>query len=225
MTIRMLAVWRSYMLESAVVAAVAALLIRYVDLPVALRLAQSGAAAAGLHPLEAISHLGRGEYYLLAAAMLIGIGFWLLRRRGASRRGWAMLQAGSLIAGTLAIGHLLVFALKQIVARLRPSELMEAGDYGFAAPFSGEPFNSLPSSHGFTAFAMAAVLSRLQPGLRAAFFGAAMLVAVQRVLAQQHFLSDIFVSLFLALMVNQAVHAAWQAGAPALAERLRQTRS
>jgi membrane-associated phospholipid phosphatase len=212
-------IWRRMATEAPVVAVVAAFLILYVDLPVALRLAHN-TSGAPVALLDAISHLGRGEYYLAAAALLLGLGWWRLRRIEACQRGWAMLHAGSLILGTLAIGHLLVFVLKQTVARLRPSELLRAGEYGFAAPFSGEPFTSLPSSHSFTAFAMAAVLSRLQPELRAVFFGAAMLVAVQRLLAQQHFLSDVFVSLFLALMVSAAMQALWQGAVPRLARRL-----
>ena len=212
-------IWRRLTAEIPVVAVTAAVLILYVDLPVALRRApQTGRGSIAL--LQTISHLGRGEYYLAAAALLLGLGWWRLRRVEGRQLGWVMLRAGSLILGTLALGHLLVFALKQTVARLRPSELVRSGEHGFGLPFSGEPFTSLPSSHGFTAFAMAAVLSRLQPELRAVFFGAAMLVAVQRLLTLQHFLSDIFVSLFLALMVSGAVHAAWQTGAAGLARRL-----
>jgi|GEM_PF-6047121 len=205
--------------EAPAVAVTAAFLILYVDLPVALRLAQHTDSDAPVL-LQTISHLGRGEYYLAGAALLLSLGWWRLRRVAGCQLGSAMLRAGSLILGTLAIGHLLVFVLKQTLARLRPSELVRSGEYGFAAPFSGEPFTSLPSSHCFTAFAMAAVLSRLQPELRAVFFGAAMLVAVQRLLAQQHFLSDIFVSLFLALMVSSAAEALWQTAAARLARRL-----
>lgn len=212
--------WQRYAFEAGIVAVVAVLLIRYIDRPLALRLAQGNPAAASLHPLDALSHFGHGEYYLIIAAALLGAGSWLVRRQAWHRSGQALLQTGSLIAGTLAIGHLLVFVLKQMVARLRPAELINGDAYGFAAPFSGEPFTSLPSSHGFTVFAMAAVLSRLQPGLRAFFFGTAILVALQRMLAQQHFLSDIFISLFLALMVSEAMHAAWQSGTAALARRL-----
>jgi len=205
--------------EVPAVAMTAAFLILYVDLPVALRLAQPAGGDSGAL-LQTISHLGRGEYYLAGAALLLGLGWWRLRRAEGCQLGSAMLRTGSLILGTLAAGHLVVFALKQVVARLRPSELALHGHYGFAAPFSGEPFTSLPSSHSFTAFAMAAVLSRLQPELRAVFFGAAMLVAVQRLLAQQHFLSDIFVSLFLALMVSATAEAVWQTSAPRLARWL-----
>jgi membrane-associated phospholipid phosphatase len=220
------AVWRSYAVEVAMIAGAAVLLILYVDLPLARRLAQSAAGEAGLPRLDALAHLGRGEYYAAGAVLLLGLGLWLLRRPQVRQRraGWRLLRVGSLIVGTLAAGHVVVFVLKQSIARLRPAELAMHGDYGFALPFSGEPFTSLPSSHGFTAFAMAAVLSRLQPELRAVMFGAALLVAVQRLLAQQHFLSDIFVSLFLALLVSRAVQAAWQAVAPRLARRLLRSR-
>lgn len=217
---------RSYAVETALVGLVAAFLIFYVDIPLALRLSHgSPGGAIGGDPvwlLDGIAHLGRAEYYLAAALPGMGIGLWLLRRPEQRRQlqGWTLLYAGTLIAGTLAVGHLLVLLLKQMVARLRPSELVREGLHGFADPFSGEPFTSMPSSHCFTAFAMAAVFSRLRPDLRAMFFGAALLVAVQRMLTHHHFLSDIFISLFLALMVSEVAHAAWRAGAPALAGRL-----
>jgi membrane-associated phospholipid phosphatase len=212
-------IWRRIATEAPVVAVTAAFLILYVDLPVALRLGQH-TGSGPISWLDAISQLGRGEYYLAGAVLLLGLGWWRLWRIESCELGRTMLRAGGMMLGTLTLGHLLVFALKQTVARLRPSELARSGEYGFAAPFSGEPFTSLPSSHCFTAFAMAAVLSRLRPDLRAAFFGAAMLVAVQRLLTQQHFLSDIFVSLFLALTVSAAVQAIWQAGEPDLIRRL-----
>lgn len=210
---------RQYAIEIAVVSVVALLLIRYVDLPLALRLSSAAASDSGAL-LEAVSHLGRGEYYLAFAIPGSLLGGWMVYRQRINRRGWTLLRAGTLITGTLAVGHLLVFLLKQTVARLRPSELVEDGSHGFADPFSGEPFTSLPSSHAFTAFAMAAVLSRLKPELRAVFFGAALMVAVQRMMAHHHFLSDIFISLFLALMVSEAVQAAWAKSAPFLARRL-----
>jgi membrane-associated phospholipid phosphatase len=220
---------RTYAVEAMLVGLITALLILHVDRPLALHLSQ-GVATLPQAVSAFIPRLGRSEYYLALALPAALTGLWLIRRGravAADRRareegslGWRLLQAGMLITGTLGVGHLLVFLLKQSLARLRPGELIRHGGYGFADPFSGEPFTSLPSSHCFTAFAMAAVLSRLAPPLRAVFFSAALLVAVQRLLAQQHFLSDVFVSLFLALMVSDAVQSAWRAAAPGLARRL-----
>lgn len=210
------------------VGVIAALLILHVDRPLALHLSQ-GVATLPQAVGAFIPRLGRGEYYLALALPAALTGLWLIRRRRVGpdshaweegSLGWRLLQAGMLITGTLGVGHLLVFLLKQSLARLRPGALIQHGGYGFADPFSGEPFTSLPSSHCFTAFAMAAVLSRLAPSLRAVFYSAALLVAVQRLLTQQHFLSDVFVSLFLALMVSDAVQSAWRAAAPVLARRL-----
>lgn len=227
MSRRSLTALRGYAVETMVVSAVALLLILYIDLPLAQRLAHSLPGSLPGDPvalLETISHLGRGEYYLAFALPGLALGILLLRQRAAHRvaQGWSILRASALVTGTLAIGHLLVLLLKQAIGRLRPAEFMQGGSYGFAEPFSGEPFTSLPSSHAFTAFAMAAVFSRLKPDLRAVFFGAALLVAVQRMMARHHFLSDIFISLFLALMVSEMVHAAWQAGSAALARQLTQ---
>jgi membrane-associated phospholipid phosphatase len=222
---QVLAVLRGYVVEAGAVGTVALLLILYVDLPVARRLAHTISGTATGDPvllLDRIAHLGRGEYYLAFAVPGLMLGIWLLLQNNQQRieQGWRILRASALIAGTLALGHLMVFALKQTVARLRPSEYLEGGLHGFADPFSGAPFTSLPSSHAFTAFAMAAVLSRLQPGLRAVFFGAALLVALQRMMALHHFLSDIFISLFLALMVSEMMQAVWRRSAPLLARRL-----
>lgn len=219
---RSLSAIRSYAVETTVVGLVAVFLIFYVDIPLALRLSHSIPDTDPAALLAAIAHLGRGEYYLAVAVPGLALGLWLLRRPEQRRRiqGWNILYAGTLVTATLAIGQLLVLLIKQLVARLRPSELVREGLHGFADPFSGEPFTSMPSSHCFTAFAMAAVFSRLKPDLRAVFFGAALLVAVQRMLSHHHFLSDIFISLFLALMVSEAVHAAWRAGSTALARRL-----
>jgi undecaprenyl-diphosphatase len=213
---------RFYAVEMALVGVVAALLIRYVDRPLALRLSRVAAVMETDAPLQAVSHLGRGEYYLGIALAALLLGGWLIRRSRQTACGWRLLQAGALIAATLGTGHLLVLLLKQAFARLRPSAMLQdGGRYGFADPFSGEPFTSLPSSHAFTAFAMAAVFSGFRPELRAVFFGAALLVAVQRMLAHHHFLSDIYVSLFLALMVSEGMQAAWRRHAPVLARRLR----
>ena len=218
--------WRRYAVETVMVAGVSLLLIRYVDVPLALHLAYGAAEASGML-LDTVSLLGRGEIYLPAGIAMLAAGFLLLHRTAEMR--WhrlsrTLLHTGTLIVGTLAVGQSLVLALKLLVARLRPIELMGEGNLGFAAPLSGAPFTSLPSSHAFTAFAMAMIFSRLVPGCRAVFFGAAMLVAVQRILAQQHFLSDIFISAFLALMVSEAMQAAWRTGGTALHRWRRSTR-
>ncbi|WPG41201.1 phosphatase PAP2 family protein [Variovorax sp. EBFNA2] len=104
---------------------------------------------------------------------------------------------------TLLTGGFMTLVLKHVVARARPFLLLENGHYGFAAPFAGAPFNSFPSSHAFTAFAVAFVLAGLFPNWRKCLWALASIPSICRVLALEHFPSDVIMS---------AVIAAWCVG-------------
>jgi membrane-associated phospholipid phosphatase len=99
---------------------------------------------------------------------------------------------------TLLTGGLITLVLKQVVARARPSMLLEHGHYGVATPFIGSPFNSFPSSHALTAFAVACVLAHLMPAWRAPPLVLAAVASLCRVLTLEHFLSDVLASAFIA---------------------------
>ena len=76
--------------------------------------------------------------------------------------GWTcekIARAGMLLLATLTAGGLVTWVLKNIVARARPEVLLDDGIYGMGRMFAGSPFNSFPSSHTQTAFAVAAVLA------------------------------------------------------------------
>jgi len=112
---------------------------------------------------------------------------------------WEHLRQGSLLMLlTLLTGGLITLVLKHVVARARPSVLIELGHYGLAAPFAGGPFNSFPSSHAFTAFAAACVLARVLPAWRTALLVLAAIVGFFRVLTLEHFPSDVLASAFIA---------------------------
>lgn len=99
---------------------------------------------------------------------------------------------------TLLTGGLITLILKQVVARARPSMLLEFDQYGLATPFLGFPFNSFPSSHAFTAFAVACVLAHLIPRWRSTLLLLAALTSLCRVLTLEHFPSDVLASAFIA---------------------------
>src|SRR5690606_39973655 len=82
-----------------------------------------------------------------------------------------------LLLGTMAIGGLVTLALKRIVARARPDLLLEQGLHGLGAPFAGEPYDSFPSSHTLTAFAVAAVIGHIAPRWRLPVLALAAVVA------------------------------------------------
>lgn len=112
---------------------------------------------------------------------------------------WEHLKRGSLLMLlTLLMGGLITLALKHVVARARPSVLIELGHYGFAAPFSGAPFNSFPSSHAFAAFAAACVLACFLPAWRTPLLVLAAIAGICRVLTLEHFPSDVLASAFIA---------------------------
>jgi len=112
---------------------------------------------------------------------------------------WDRARTGSLLMLlTLLTGGLATLLLKHLVARARPSVLLEDGHYGLVASFSGAPFNSFPSSHAFTAFAAACVLAYLLPAWRMPLFVLAAIVSICRVLTLEHFPSDVLASAFIA---------------------------
>lgn len=112
---------------------------------------------------------------------------------------WAHVKQGSLLMLlTLLLGGVVTLALKHLVARARPSMLIELGYYGVATPFSGTPFNSFPSSHAFTAFAASYVLAYALPTWRTPLHVLAALAAFFRVLTLEHFLSDVLASALIA---------------------------
>jgi len=109
-----------------------------------------------------------------------------------------LLRASLLMLLTLLSGGLITLMLKHAVARARPWLLLEVGYYGIAEGFAGAPFNSFPSSHAFTAFAVACVATRLQPAWRVPLLVAAGTIGVCRVLTLEHFPSDVVASAFIA---------------------------
>ncbi|QNG76945.1 hypothetical protein GPNADHDJ_01128 [Stenotrophomonas maltophilia] len=112
---------------------------------------------------------------------------------------WEHVKQGSLLMLlTLLMGGLITLALKHVVARARPSLLIESGHYGLGAPFAGFPFNSFPSSHAFTAFAAACVLACVLPAWRTPLFVFAAIAGFCRVLTLEHFPSDVLASAFIA---------------------------
>lgn len=99
---------------------------------------------------------------------------------------------------TLLTGGLITLVLKHVVARARPGMLLEHGHYGVATPFIGSPFDSFPSSHAFTAFAAAGVLSYLLPAWRLPLLALAVIASLCRVLTLEHFPSDVLASACIA---------------------------
>jgi hypothetical protein len=95
--------------------------------------------------------------------------------------------------------------LKPLIGRHRPSD---AGNAWRFHPFRNDAdWHSLPSAHSVHAFSLAAALAMeaRTPWVRVPAYGAAALVAVERVYTGQHWSSDVVSSAILAVGVSQAV--------------------
>lgn len=146
---------------------------------------------------------GAADARFYAIPALCGYGVGLVAVCGLKTHRWKpqferLLRASLLMLLTLLSGGLITVMLKHAVARARPWLLLELGHYGAAEAFAGAPFNSFPSSHAFTAFAVACVAARLQPAWRVPMLVAAGSIGVCRVLTLEHFPSDVVASAFIA---------------------------
>ncbi|MDP9965459.1 membrane-associated phospholipid phosphatase [Variovorax paradoxus] len=155
---------------------------------------------------DTVSDVADARFYGIAALGIYASG--LLALSVPALRHWKhrcehWVRASLLMLLTLLTGGFLTLVLKHVVARARPFLLLENGQYGFAAPFAGAPFNSFPSSHAFTAFAVAFVLADLFPNWRKCLLAVAAIPSTCRVLALEHFPSDV---------ITSAVIAAWCEG-------------
>jgi len=81
--------------------------------------------------------------------------------------------------------------VKFLVGRLRPKMFFERGLYGFDPFHIGYEFNSLPSGHATTVFAIATTCSIFWPKYRIPFFIFAAIVALSRLVLTAHYLSDV----------------------------------
>jgi membrane-associated phospholipid phosphatase len=150
-----------------------------------------------------------GQFWTIAA---IAVAVALAHRFG--------VRAGAFLLMTGIVG-LTANLLKWAIGRTRPFKL--EADLEQALPFSLQPFRgslpgileqtnlAFPSGHTTVAFAAAAALAILLPKWRLAFYAVAALVAVQRVMANAHWLSDTVAAACLAIC---GVHLIWRIMGP-----------
>lgn len=175
--------------------AAAFLLAIRTDAPL-VRLVHAHSSPAIDRAFDTLSGLASAELATLAGLAMLATGHLLLARGAPPTRARAerLVRSGVLLLCTLASGGAITWLLKHLVARARPQLLIEQGFNGFGLPFAGHPFTSFPSSHAFTAFALAAVAGRLQPALQRPALLLAVAAAACRVLTLEHYPTDVMFS-------------------------------
>jgi membrane-associated phospholipid phosphatase len=141
----------------------------------------------------AITDLGKSDWILIPALILLavsGVGALLLKGiiRHASIE-FAML-AGFVFAG-VALPGLAANLFKRLIGRGRPEVFDAAGALDFQNFFNDVAYQSFPSGHTTTAFALCFVLSFLLPRLLPVMFTLAAVIGLSRIAVGVHYPTDV----------------------------------
>jgi lipid A 4'-phosphatase len=190
---------------TAAVALVALLAILWIDRPLALFL--------HAHPewkpaAERIQRLGFGTPYLVSFSVAFVVLRWggLLPglRPWAARMREAALLPAFMLASVAASG-IAVDLLKVLFGRTRPKLLFANGTYDFGWLGLASDYWSFPSGHTAVVAALVTALWCLWPRHVLFYIALASVVAASRVVTGAHYLSDVVVGAFVAVLVTRAV--------------------
>jgi len=139
-----------------------------------------------------ISRLGQGASLLILSLVIWLSGYFLKHQR------W--MQAGRFSCYSIVLSSLAVQILKHIIGRPRPW----LSDQGIVhhGPSLVKGYDSFPSGHAVSAFAVAVVLARFYPRWRWFFYGLATLIGISRLYLDVHHTSDVIGGALLGIAVS-----------------------
>ncbi len=140
-----------------------------------------------------ITKLGKSTWYLIGFAVLFVFFKFFQRRPLAANRALFLFAA-------VALSGLATDLIKPLVGRLRPKLLFEADLYGIDPFRIGYEYNSFPSGHATTVFALATALAIVSPRWRLLLFGFAAVVGLSRIIVGAHYLSDVMAGAYVGIM-------------------------
>ncbi|MFH1080121.1 MAG: phosphatase PAP2 family protein [Pseudomonadota bacterium] len=140
-----------------------------------------------------ITELGQSTGYLVGFAVLFVFFKYYRRRPIAANRALFLFAA-------VALSGLITDLIKPLVGRLRPKLLFETNLYGFDPFRIGYEYNSFPSGHTTTVFALAAALALFFPRRRPLLAGFAAVVGISRIIVGAHYLSDVMAGAYVGIM-------------------------
>ena len=171
-------------------------LFNFVDLQVSEYLRQVDREHhAFINFFRAYTDFGKSHWYLWPSgilAILLAIDLRDKRAPNALRDKKAGLgRTMVFIFLTVAVSGLVTDAIKPIIGRARPVMMERAHTYGFSPFAFDSTFNSMPSGHATTAFALAFALAALLPRWRGYWLGLGFILAISRVMVNAHYISDV----------------------------------
>ena len=140
-----------------------------------------------------ITKLGQSTGYLVGFAVLFVFFKYFRRRPIAAHRALFLFTA-------VALSGVIINLIKPLVGRMRPKLLFEANLYGFDPFRIGYEYNSFPSGHATTVFALVAALALFFPRWRLPLVGFAAIVGGSRIVVGAHYLSDVMAGAYVGLM-------------------------
>ncbi|GEO80730.1 phosphatase PAP2 family protein [Pararhodospirillum oryzae] len=203
---------------SAAVVGVCALLMLFIDHPLALAL-KAGVPPGLMAVGHALSTIGEASWwYLLAGGgMVVCLGAAHRARARATERLWFQrARAFVFLFAVLVSSGLVVTLLKGVIGRARPRLLFADGTTGFFPFAFASNYNAFPSGHSQVIWAAMATLALFMPRWRVGFLGVALLVSLSRILVTAHFLSDVVMGAALGLGTVLIARRFAEAGDPAL---------
>ncbi|MGO1117415.1 phosphatase PAP2 family protein [Rhodovibrionaceae bacterium A322] len=177
--------------------------ILVIDLPLSLffRWAEGPVVDFG----RAITDLAKSKGWLIGSGLLVL--FFTYRavfsghRPGGRLYRWIAAAAGFWFLAIAGSG-ILTNLLKIFFGRARPKIFQQEGFFGFD-PFAFDAaWHSFPSGHGNTAFVLAILFSLFLPRWRAWAWGLFTFLALQRVVVNAHYLSDVIAGAVVACVTS-----------------------
>ncbi|PZR76119.1 MAG: hypothetical protein DLM73_03600 [Chthoniobacterales bacterium] len=144
--------------------------------------------------LEWVSGFPIARYFL--TYVLLGMGAILFAWKSARAAAWMLLFIGS----AQFVTRLTVAILKEVFHRLRPFEVIAAGNWDWK--FFGDHGSSFPSGHSAHFWGLFFPLAFLFPRYRVPFLIIPLFIAVARVGVNDHWCSDVICSIAIAALVT-----------------------
>lgn len=142
--------------------------------------------------LDSTTHLAKASHWLIAAGIFYLVSLY---------EHWQTVRLCALaFIASVALGSIVLHAIKLVLGRRRPRDDMEMGLYGFMPLAFNTDYNSFPSGHALTIMCVAVIACAVWPMLWPLWFGLALWLGLTRALLTAHYLSDVFVGAGIGLI-------------------------
>ena len=150
----------------------------------------------GTHWLEVASGFPIARFFL--AWLLLGVGALFFIAKSTRPAAWILLFIGT----THLVTRVAAGTLKNVFARLRPYEVIEAGNWDWN--FFGERGSAFPSGHSAHFWSLFFPLAFLFPRYRLPLLILPLFISVARVGVNDHWASDVIASAAIAALLTYA---------------------